>query len=178
MMQESVSGSWFVSSTRYGPLVHAELAITQENSGQLVALVRQKAKQIAEEARLDWIISDGPAGMGNPVISALFEASLALLVTEPTLPGISGLERTLSICHRFRVPALVCINKYDINENHARHIESLCLSQGIDIAARVPFDEAVTRAAVQGIPVVEYSDNGVSQQIRALWEFILKALEN
>ena len=177
-MQENLSGNWFISSTKYGPLVYAELGITQENSGKLVALVRQKAKQIAEEEGLDWIISDGPAGIGSPAISSLFEANLALLVTEPTLSGIHGLERILSVCHRFSVPVLVCINKYDINEDNARYIESHCLSQGIDIASKIPFDSVVTRAVVQGLPVVEYSDNSVSQQIKALWESISRVLEN
>lgn len=177
-MQENLSGNWFISSTKYGPLVHAELGITQENSGKLVTLVRQKAKQIAEEEELEWIISDGPAGIGSPVISSLLEANLALLVTEPTLSGIHGLERVLSVCQRFSIPALVCINKYDINEDNVRHIESYCLSQGIDIASRIPFDNTVAQAVVQGLPAVEYSDNSISPQIKALWEYIIKILES
>ena len=175
-MQENLSGNWFISNTKYGPLVHAELGIMQENSGKLVALVRQKAKQIAEGEGLDWIISDGPMGLGCSVISSLFKANLALLVTEPTLSGIHGLERILSVCHLFSVPVLVCINKYDINEDNVRHIESYCLSHGIEIASKIPFDNVVTRALVQGLPVVEYSDNIVSQQIKALWEFISRVL--
>jgi len=43
-MKESLSGQWFISDTKYGPLVHARLGIAQENSGKLVALVRQQAK--------------------------------------------------------------------------------------------------------------------------------------
>ena len=175
-MKENLSGNWFISNTKYGPLVHARLGITQENSGKLVALVRQKAKKIAEGEGLDWIISDGPAGIGCPVISSLFEANLALLVTEPTLSGIHGLERVLDVCYRFSVPVLVCINKYDINEDNARHIESYCLSRGIEIASKIPFDNVVTRALVQGLPVVEYNDNSVSQQIKALWESISRVL--
>ena len=47
-MQANLSRNWFISDTRYGPLVHARLGIAQENSGKLVAMVRQQAKQIAE----------------------------------------------------------------------------------------------------------------------------------
>jgi len=137
-MKESLSGEWFISNTKYGPLVHARLGIAQENSGKLVALVRQQARQLAEKTGFDCIISDGPPGIGCPVISSLSGANLALLVTEPTLSGIHDLERVLGVCHHFGVPALVCINKYDINEDNTHQIEGYCLSQGIEVAARIP----------------------------------------
>jgi MinD superfamily P-loop ATPase len=171
-MEENLSGHWFISDTRYGPLVHARLGIAQENSGKLVATVRQQAKQIAENQGKDLIISDGPPGIGCPVISSLSGANLALLVTEPTLSGIHDMERVLGVCRHFNVPSLVCINKYDINKENTRQIESYCLSQGIEVAARIPFDNAVTEAMVQGLPVVEYANNTVSRQIELLWQNI------
>jgi len=175
-MKDNLSGHWFISDTRYGPLVHARLGIAQENSGKLVAVVRQQAKAIAEKRKLDYIISDGPPGIGCPVISSLSGANLALLVTEPTLSGIHDLERVLGVCHHFGIPALACINKYDINEHNTRQIEQYCLSQGVEVAARIPFDSAVTEAMVAGLPVVEYSRNGVSHQIEVLWELVSKSL--
>ncbi|GAI71757.1 unnamed protein product [marine sediment metagenome] len=176
VMKENIAGQWFVSDTKYGPLVHARLGIAQENSGKLVAVVRQQATQIAEKHGLDYIISDGPPGIGCPVISSLSGANTALLVTEPTLSGIHDLERVLSMCHHFGVQALVCINKYDINEDNTHQIEGYCLSQGVEVAARIPFDNIVTEAMVHGLPVVEYSRNGVSRQIESLWERVSKLL--
>ena len=175
-MKERLSGRWFVSDTRYGPLVHARLGIAQENSGKLVALVRQQAKQIADKGSFDYIISDGPPGIGCPVISSLSGANLALVVTEPTLSGIHDLDRVVGVCRHFNVPVLVCINKYDINEDNARHIESYCLSRGLEIAARLPFDNAVTEAMVQGLPVIEYRHSAVSLQIDLLWQSILRLM--
>jgi MinD superfamily P-loop ATPase len=175
-MRENMSGYWFISDTTYGPLVHARLGIAQENSGKLVAAVRQQARQIAEERNLDYIISDGPPGIGCPVISSLSGASLALLVTEPTLSGIHDLERVFGVCQHFGVPAMVCINKYDLNEENTRQIESNCLSQGVEIAGKISFDNVVTEAIVHGVPVVEYRRNGVSQQIDSLWRTVLQSL--
>ena len=175
-MRENLSGQWFISDTKYGHLVHARLGIAQENSGKLVALVRQQAKQIAERDGLDYIVSDGPPGIGCPVISSLSGASLALLVTEPTLSGIHDLERVLGVCRHFGIPALVCINKYDLNEDNTRQIGNYCLKQGIEVAARIPFDNAVTEAIVQGLPVVEYSQGRVTQEIKSLWQRINGAL--
>jgi len=176
-MQPCMAGHWFISDTRYGTLVHARLGIAQENSGKLVTLVRNNAKLVAEGQNIDWIISDGPPGIGCPAIASLSGASLALLVTEPTLSGIHDLERALGLCRYFDIPALVCINKYDLNEENSRRIENYCYDQGVEVAAKVPFDNVVTEAIVQGVPVVEYSSNKVSQEIKELWQNILTRLD-
>ncbi|MBE9514281.1 MAG: ATP-binding protein [Chloroflexi bacterium] len=175
-MKECLSGHWFISETRYGALIHARLGIAGENSGKLVALVRQDAKLVAEKEGLEYIITDGPPGIGCPVISSLSGANLALLVTEPTLSGIHDLERVLGVCYHFGIPALVCINKYDLNEENTRQIEDYCWGQGIKVAAKIPLDNVVTEALVKGLPVVEYSQNRVSQEIERLWQSILVAL--
>ena len=177
-MTENLAGQWTISDTRYGPLVHARLGIAQENSGKLVATVRQQAREMAEKLGLDYIITDGPPGIGCPVISSLSGASLALLVTEPTLSGIHDLERVLGVCHHFGVQPLICINKYDINEDNTHQIEDYCLSQGVEIAGMIPFDNAVTESIVQGVPVVEYSNGRVTQEIERMWHTLMIMLRN
>ena len=175
-MSENMSGHWFVSETRYGPLVHARLGIAQENSGRLVALVRQNAKHIAEEENLSYIIVDGPPGIGCAVISSLSGADLALLVTEPTLSGMHDLDRIIELCRHFGIPALACINKYDINEENSRQIESYCANQKVEVVSLIPFDNVVTEALVNGLPVVEFSDGRVKQEIENLWQSVSLAL--
>jgi len=172
IMRENLSGHWFISETKYGHLVHARLGIAQENSGKLVALVRQQARLLAEKQGFNYIISDGPPGIGCPVISSLSGVNLALLVTEPTLSGIHDLERVIGVCHHFGVPSIVCINKCDINEDNTRQIENYCLGQGVEVATKIPFDNVVTEALVKGLPVVEYSSGKVSQEIESLWQRI------
>lgn len=171
-MKDSMAGHWFISETKYGYLCHARLGIAQENSGKLVALVRQNAKLIAGKEKLDYIITDGPPGIGCPVISSLSGASLALLVTEPTLSGIHDLGRVTSVCRHFGVPVWVCINKYDLSEENTRQIESYCSNEAIEVVARIPFDNVMTEAIVQGLPVVEYSDKEVTERIKELWQTI------
>jgi len=175
-MRENMSGHWFISETRYGPLVHARLGIAQENSGKLVALVRQNAKHIAEEEDLSYIIGDGPPGIGCAVISSLSGANLALLVTEPTLSGMHDLDRIIELCRHFGIPALVCINKYDINEENSRRIENHCLNRKVEVVSTIPFDNVVTEALVNGLPVVEFSDGRVSREIENLWQSVSLAL--
>ncbi len=176
-MNDSMAGYWYISETRYGSLVHARLGIAQENSGKLVTVVRNNARLIAQKQNLDFIIVDGPPGIGCPVISSLSGANLALLVTEPTLSGLHDLERVISLCEHFGVPSLVCINKCDLNDDNSRRIVEYCRSQSIEVAAQIPFDKTVIEALVKGMPIVEYSRNGVAQRIEALWETISMRLK-
>ncbi len=176
-MNECKAGEWFISSSKYGPLVHARLGIAQENSGKLVALVRQQAKKLAGTNSLDYIISDGPPGIGCPVISSLSGASLALIVTEPTLSGIHDMERVLDVCKHFSIPAMVCINKYDLNDENTTAIRDYCRKNEIEVAGLIPFDNAVTEAMVKGVSVVEYSENKVATEIRNLWQNINRRLQ-
>lgn len=175
-MKENLSGHWFISETEYGPLVYASLGIAQENSGKLVTVVRHNARLIAEREELEVILSDGPPGIGCPVISSLSGVDLALLVTEPTLSGMHDLERVLGVCRHFGVPALVCINKYDLNEDNTSRVEGFCQEQGIELVSRITFDNVVTEALVNGLPVVEYSENSISRQIKSLWQDISRVL--
>jgi MinD superfamily P-loop ATPase len=177
-MKDNKAGYWFLSDTKYGPLVHAQLGIAQENSGKLVAIVRQWAREIAEKQKFDYIISDGPPGIGCPVISSISGANLALLVTEPTLSGIHDLGRVLGVCRHFDIPALVCINKCDINLENSEHIEKYCCTEGAEVVAKIPFSDVFIKAMVRGLPMVEYSDDTVSREIRQLWRNIASRLNS
>lgn len=171
-MEEVISGQCMVSDTPYGTLVHGRLGIGEANSGKLVTLVRQKARELAEAQGKSLIITDGPPGIGCPVISSLSGASMALIVTEPTLSGIHDLERVLAVCRHFGVRALVCINRYDLCLENTARIEAYCREQGIEVVGKIAVDLAVVKAMVAGQPVVvhkDYQDREVSRQIKAMW---------
>lgn len=172
IMEETVSGKWFVSQTRYGPFVHARLGIGEENSGKLVSEVRKKAKDIAEKKSLDLVIVDGPPGIGCPVIASLSGTDLALVVTEPTLSGIHDMERIAQTARHFKIPTACCINKHDINPENSARIEDWCQKNSIPLAGKIPFDEDVTRSMVNLIPLPEYSNNAASREIKNIWEKI------
>jgi MinD superfamily P-loop ATPase len=171
-MIDMLAGHWYLSDTRHGPLVHARLEAGQENSGKLVTVVRRRARAIANEEGSAYILSDGPPGIGCPVISSLSGASLALIVTEPSLTAIHDLERVLAVSRHFGVAPLVCINKYDLDEQNSRHIEDYCRDAGIDVGAKIPFDTVVSDAVAQGVPVMEFGDGVVSQRMEELWKVV------
>ena len=142
----------------------------------MVAEVRKQAQKLARERGIDLIISDGPPGIGCPVISSLSGTDLALLVTEPTLSGQHDLERVIEVCRHFGIPALVCINKCDINEDNTRHIRGYCGEKGLEIAGEIPYDNKVTEAMVQGKTIVEFCSDGPARNIRQIWQKISNRL--
>ncbi len=166
---ERECGEWFVSATRFGPMVHARLGIAAENSGKLVTLVRERARGLAEQRGRDLVIVDGPPGVGCPVIASLTGASAVLVVTEPTLSGEHDLERVLELTRHFGIPAFVCVNKWDINAGMADRIEAAAERAGAAAAGRVPYDRAFTEALIQGRTLVEHDRNGPASAVRDVW---------
>lgn len=171
-LEENISGEWFISDTKYGSLVHAKLGIAEENSGKLVTQVRQKAKEIAEKENLDYVIIDGPPGIGCPVIASLANADLALIVTEPTLSGIHDMERVAQVSKQFGITTKVVINKYNINPDNSQEIKKNCNRTNIEVIAQLPFSQKVSESIVKGVPIVEFCTNEIAQDISFLWERI------
>jgi MinD superfamily P-loop ATPase len=172
VLEENVSGEWFVSETKYGPLVHAKLGIAEENSGKLVSKVREAAKAIAEQEKLDYVIIDGPPGIGCPVIASLSGVDLALIVTEPTLSGMHDMERVAQVSKHFGVSTKVVINKNDLNPGNSETIKQICEQADIEVVALLPFSRQVSESIVQGIPLVEFTRDGIAGDSAMLWERI------
>ena len=165
---ENTCGEWFISNTRFGPLVHARLGIAEENSGKLVTLVRQESKRLADEQNLDLILTDGPPGVGCPVIASIGGASAVLIVTEPSLSGIHDMQRVVALASHFNVPAMVCVNKYDLNPDLTADIEAFAREKGLTCLGRIPFDPAFTEAMVRGQTILE-SNSKAGSAVMQVW---------
>ncbi len=174
-----ISGEWFVSETRHGPMVHAKLGIAEANSGKLVTLVRNRARELAEQAGLDLMLVDGSPGIGCPVIASVAGTDLALAVTEPTAAGFHDLERSVALADHFNVPVGVCINKWDLNGEVSHEIEQWCDSNGARVFGKLPYDHAFTYAQVKGKSLIEYSPKSpTARAVRRLWSEVQDALKN
>jgi MinD superfamily P-loop ATPase len=167
---DNLCGEWYLSETRFGPLVHARLGIAEENSGKLVALVRREARRLAEEQGRGWILTDGPPGIGCPVISSLGDATAVLIVTEPSIAGRHDLERVAALAQHFGLPVLVLVNKADLHWETAREIEEFCGEKGYGFLGFLPFDADFTRAQVEGKTIIEYNNKILQALLREVWE--------
>lgn len=176
IMQEKLSGHWFLSDTRFGPLFHAELGLSVENSGKLVSKVRQEARSTATAKQFPLIMVDGPPGIGCPAIAALSGASLALAVVEPSISGMHDLARLAELTSHFRLNLAVCINKSTLQEENTRQMLNWCADRNIPVLGRLPYSDCFRIAVQSGRSVLELPDNDVSQPLRELWENIKQLL--
>ena len=167
---ERACGEWFVSDTRHGPMVHARLYPGAENFGKLVHLVRKQARQLAAHEQRDLVLVDGPPGTGCPVIAALTGAHSVLIVTEPTVSGAHDLTRVLELANHFKIPAAICVNKWDIHPEQTDRIESAARAAGATPVGRIRYDKAATAAQRQGRAVVEMGESALADDIRIVWK--------
>ena len=171
-----INGRWFVSGTRFGPMVHARLGVAEENSGKLVTLVRNQARQIAEEGGHPYLVADGAPGIGCPVIASIAGADLVLIVTEPTVAGVHDLERVADLTKHFGIRTAVCVNKADLNRETTERILGRAGERGLEPAGRIRYDRAVTAAQVERKSVVEFTDGPVAGDIRRVWSSVVALL--
>ncbi len=170
---EAINGEWFISNTRFGKLVHARLGIAEENSGKLVSVVRTAARKVASENDNELIIIDGSPGIGCPVIASISGAKYVLIVTEPTLSAIHDMGRVIQLTKHFNIPTGVCINKWDLNSEISNTIEK---NPDIKILGKTSYNTVFTKAQIMRQTVIEYSSNGLVDEIKILWENVLSEI--
>lgn len=175
-MEARSSGRWYSAMLPdKGSIFYAELKPGEENSGKLVACMKEQARQTAQRENVDIIIADGPAGLGCPVISALTAADLVVMIAEPSISGISDLQRLYQLIKTRGVKAVLVINKYDINLEGTARLENWAAGESISICGKIPFDTRMAAAISSG--VVPGSIAEIRQQLFPIWEQVLLHME-
>ena len=87
--------------------------------------------------------------------------------------AIMGMRRLRQVVKRFFPQAQEQVR---IVAEKTEEIRAYCGERGIDVAACIPFDTAVTEAMVQGKPITAYHDGDVSAEIRKLWRHVRSRL--
>ncbi len=164
----------YAGSFRNGRMVYGRLAPGEENSGKLVNVVREKAKQTAGKYVLDTIILDGPPGIGCPVISTITGVDKVVVVTEPTISGLSDMKRAIEVVHKFNIPSFVIINKYDLNQAISKQTEDWCIHNNVIVAGMLPFDKQITEAMIEAKSIIELNpESEISKKIITIWNRIV-----
>ncbi|MBN2278982.1 MAG: ATP-binding protein [Candidatus Marinimicrobia bacterium] len=176
-MIDNLVGKWYKSKIKTGSfMVHAKLGIGAENSGKLVAKVKQEAKALAEQLGKELVLVDGSPGIGCPVISSLSGANLVVLVAEPSISGIHDLKRVIQLIQKFQIPSCCIINKADINEKNTLELMEFLNRNSVKHIGNIDYNENFTKAMTEGKTIMEYSDKGLADKVQTLWNDILKIL--
>jgi len=166
-------GKWHIANTRLNqPFVHAKLGIGADNSGKLVAHVKNVAKEIADEYNRPYVLVDGSPGVGCPVVSSLSGANFVVLVTEPTVSGLHDLKRVYELVKKFHIKAGCIINKSDLNTVKTNEIIEFLNDEEIVHLANLPYDENFTKAMTDCKTVVELEDNKLKNILTQTWDKI------
>ncbi len=176
-LEEQETGHIYISQTDYGPMVHARLKTGGENSGKLVSKVRNLSDEIAEKEDKNIILIDGSPGIGCPVVASLKGADYSLVVTEPTLSGLSDLKRILELTRLFNITTFVVVNKYDLNEDISYDIEQYCEDNGTEVIGRITFSPLVNHVLREGkLLVKEEPESKVANEIKLIWKHLSKII--
>ncbi len=131
----------------------AQLKMGSGNSGLLVTDVK---KQLIANAKNEKVaIVDGSPGIGCPVIASLNGVHMVLIVTEPSISGMSDMERIIETAQRFQAKVAICINKYDTNMTNTQEIIRYCKEHDLPIAGKIPFDSEAVKAVNRGGTIVD-----------------------
>lgn len=171
-------GELVVSDSSYGTLIHGHLTPGAENSGKLASFVREEAKVVALKDNADYLLIDGPPGIGCPVIASITGVDLVVAVTEPSIAAKHDLERLMSLCAHFKVPVVLVVNKWDINKDLTAEIETYVTNHGGSIAGRVSWSRDFTNAQMDGEPVTSISGSACAAEVSDVWIKVVALLNN
>ncbi|HOE92105.1 MAG TPA: ATP-binding protein [Candidatus Cloacimonadota bacterium] len=150
----------------------AKLRMGNGNSGLLVSEVKKQMKENKiDQTKL--AIIDGSPGIGCPVIASLSGVDLVLIVTEPSLSGMSDLKRIVQTSKKLQAKPVICINKYDTNEEITERIKVYCQEEELAFVGLIPYDMHVIQAVNQGKNIVEI-DCKASAAIKEVFENTIK----
>jgi len=152
-MKPAVAGELMLYSDGEKVFSTAQLKMGSGTSGMLVTEVKKQMKAAAADAEL--AIIDGSPGIGCPVIASLSGVDMVLIVAEPSISGISDMERIINTAAKFGTKTAVCINKYDTNIENTEKIEEFCKKQALPFIGRIPFDSNAVKAINNGQTVVD-----------------------
>ena len=152
----------------------AQLKMGSGTSGMLVTEVKKQMKSAAPAAPL--AIIDGSPGIGCPVIASLSGVDMVLIVAEPSVSGISDMERIIKTAQGFETEIAVCINKYNTNFEKTEEIVAYCQSMGIPFVGKIPFDAKVVEAVNQGKSIVEV-DCSAGSAVREVYAKTMRLLQ-
>lgn len=170
-IKDDIGAKTLVTKTSKGIISRAKMEIGADGSGKLITEVRKNAKGYSKD---NLVIIDGSPGIGCPVISSITGTNAALVVTEPTKSGLEDMKRVLEVCDYFRVKALVCINKADINKQITEEIKSFCRKENYEVVGEIPYDDTVMKAINELKAITEYKESKVNLEIIKMWEKIKK----
>lgn len=166
-LEDEKAAQAFITKLDGGILSRAEMEIGSDGSGLLITLLRKNVSKYYRGEELT--IIDGSPGIGCPVIASITGSDAVLIVTEPTQSGLLDLKRVVELSRQFDIDPMICINKYDINENMSEEIENFAEKENLKIVGKIPYDYMVMESIHELKPIIYYDNSIAAEAIRDMW---------
>ena len=167
---KSSNNAWYISQTRRGPMVHAQMGPGEENSGKLVTEVRRAAKEIARKSNLEYILNDGPPGTGCATIASITGTDVVLMVLEPTITSLHDAERVAELVRKFKIPLYAVINKSSVNPEMVSQLKDFFKQHEIPLLGEIPFEKNMVRAMIKHQAINEFEPSSqIAATISSIW---------
>jgi len=175
-LEDEKTADTFITELDKGIISRAEMGIGSDGSGKLITELRKNAKRFNKDEKLT--IIDGSPGIGCAVIASITGSNAVLVVTEPTKSGLEDLKRVVQLCKHFGVFTMVCVNKFDINEEVTKEIENFIYENQIVLVGKIPYDDMVMKSINELKPITFYKDSIAEKAIEAMWSNMTKYILN
>ncbi|MDI9481806.1 MAG: ATP-binding protein [Bacillota bacterium] len=172
-LKPAVSGELMLFANEREVFSTAQLKMGSGNSGKLVTEVKKQMK--TEAVNTEFAIIDGSPGIGCPVIASISGVDMVLVVAEPSISGISDMERIINTAAKFGTKTVVCINKYDTNIDNTEKIEQFCKKQRLPFMGRIPFDPNAVKA-INNVQTIVDIDCASGAAVKAVYNKTMKLL--
>ncbi len=175
-LEDEKTADTFITELDKGIISRAEMGIGSDGSGKLITQLIKNGKRFNKDEKLT--IIDGSPGIGCAVIASITGSNAVLVVTEPTKSGLEDLKRVVELCKHFGVFTMVCVNKFDINEEVTKEIENFIYENQIILVGKIPYDDMVMKSINELKPITFYKDSIAEKAIEAMWSNMTKYILN
>lgn len=175
-LEDEKTADTFITELDKGIISRAEMGIGSDGSGKLITELRKNGKRFNKDEKLT--IIDGSPGIGCAVIASITGSNAVLVVTEPTKSGLEDLKRVVELCKHFGVFTMVCVNKFDINEEVTKEIENFIYENQIVLVGKIPYDDMVMKSINELKPITFYKDSIAEKAIEAMWSNMTEYIFN
>jgi MinD superfamily P-loop ATPase len=127
-------------------LIQGKLDVGSAMAPPLIRAVKERLKKGVPA------ILDAPPGTSCPVIAAVRDADLVMLVTEPTPFGLNDLRLAVDMVKELRVPFGVVVNRVGIGDDR---VHEFCREETIPILLEIPDDRRIAEAYSRGELIID-----------------------
>ena len=115
-------------------------------------------------------IQDAPPGTSCPVIAAIRDADIVLLVTEPTPFGLHDLSLAVDMVRALGLPFGVIVNRMGSGDHR---VHDFCRKEDIPLLLEIPDDRRIAENYSRGILMVD-----ALPEYRLIFQNLMEAITN